>query len=133
VIGGLDGSGAFASALGTDGATIVLDDSLVHLGSVDSAMGIWAGNYNMGSVPFDIQVHRSTFLGTGSSQRAIDVRSDTVGEVLQLAISGSAIKLSGVDSADVRCAERVSGRGLAKWTVLDRGPVSCPGTCSGDI
>jgi hypothetical protein len=103
VIGGLDGNNSFAISVTGDSGNVVLEDSLVHMGSGSSRTGVQAQNSNAGTWPLGLKLVRSTILGSGSFQKAVNVQSDNAGEVLSWEIDSSVISLTGLNSTDIRC------------------------------
>jgi hypothetical protein len=93
----------FAIGISTDQGKVTVSDSLIDLGSIDDAYGIWPHNNNNGTYSTGVDASNVTIAGTGNQQYG--VRTDINGSgSSSIALRNSILSLSGTDSVELFCA-----------------------------
>jgi hypothetical protein len=122
----------FDNAISMDTGSIVLTDSLINMGAVDNAYGIYAANGNNSTATQNVGVDGVTVTGTGDNQRGVYVAATSVaGDSASAGVKSSLFWLTDPDSQDVVCQQANNGVATVgiQWSLIRSGTPSGSGSC----
>ncbi len=94
----------FGRGVSLDSGGLLVTDSLFDLGTYASATGIYALNDNTSTSPIQIDVRRTSIVGSGTSQRAMRLGANSTSETFTGQVVDTLLRTTGTGGSDISCA-----------------------------
>jgi len=108
-IGDTAGALGFQAAIRTTGGMLVMEDSIIDMGTRIGAVGVESGNPQNGPDSIGVVVRRDTVVGNGTTQIGVRGSSDSSVEQLDLTVEDSVIDVRGPLSGSAMCERTGAG------------------------